>query len=387
MGECGRPFVRVSVTYPGNSSGAFENRRAAITHLGSDNPELPGIDLFTFWLNVYCLYHRAMEKISAVIELGTKGIRLLVASITDGKIQRVVISTGDLSYLGKESDAEGIISENAIKRVTNLAERYKEIALENEADDLHLIATDIVRRAPNKEQLAHALAQVAPLDILTKEEEALCIFIASTAAFGKKLANGHPVLIVDQGGGSTELVLGRLDDDTYIIDDMALVPIGTTALARIFLDHNFLNDGFKAVQKFVRKNLDEVPLLGGSAEKPPQIAIAHGSAITIFVRGIFRDQYGYEPKLNELHGKTVKSSLIERKVLETIPSLEGIRKRDLGDELKSDSEIVTLMSGILTYNEIAKRYKIGQFVISREGLRYGALLWKSGVKNQLLLHR
>jgi exopolyphosphatase/guanosine-5'-triphosphate,3'-diphosphate pyrophosphatase len=326
-----------------------------------------------------------MEKISAVIELGTKGIRLLVAEIANGKIQRVVISTGDLSYLGKESDTEGIISENAIKRVTNLAEKYKNIAVENEADDLHLIATDIVRRAPNKEELAESLNGVASLDILTEGEEALCIFIASTAAFGKKLANGRPVLIIDQGGGSTELVLGRLEDETYIIEDMALVPIGTTALARLFLDHNYLSDGFSAVQKHVRANLDEVPILGGSAESQPQIAIAHGSAITIFVRGVFRDQYGYEPKLNELHGKTVKSSLIERKVQETIPSLEGVRRRDLGDELKSDSEIVTLMSGILTYNEIAKRYKIGQFVISREGLRYGALLWKAGVKHRFHL--
>jgi exopolyphosphatase/guanosine-5'-triphosphate,3'-diphosphate pyrophosphatase len=326
-----------------------------------------------------------MKNGSAVIELGTKGIRLLVAEITDEKIQRVIQSTGDLSYLGKEADALGNLSENSIKRVTKLSKRYKEMAEECEVDNLYLVATDVVRRAPNRDQLIESLSDIAPLHILTEREEALCVFIASTAAFRTKLATGQPILVVDQGGGSTELVLGRLHDGVYIIEGIALASIGTSTLAREFLAHEYLSDGFSAVQKYVQSTLKEMPSLGNSAETLPKIAIAHGSAIMIFVRGIFRDQYGYEPKLQELHGKTVKSTLIERKVQETIPGLEGVRKKDLGDELKSDSEIVTLMSGILTYNEIGKQYNIQDFVISREGLRYGALLWKSGVKFEFQL--
>jgi len=321
-----------------------------------------------------------VENISAVIELGTKGIRLLVAEVGDGKIRYVVKSVGDLSYLGKEANSAGKLSENAIKRVTKIAKQYQEVAAENGADDLSLVATDVVRRAPNKEQLVDSLAAVAPLQILSEKEEALCIFIASTAGFRSKLSNGRPILVVDQGGSRTELVLGRLKDEVYIIDGLTIVPIGTSTLAQTFLGYNYLSDGFKAVQKLVEDSLDEAPILGNTADGPPQVAISYGSAITIFVRGVFQDQYGYEPKINELHGKTVKSSLIERKVQETIPGLEGIRKKDLGEELKPDSDVVTLMSGILTYHEIAKRYRINEFVLSREGLRYGALLWKSGVK-------
>jgi exopolyphosphatase/guanosine-5'-triphosphate,3'-diphosphate pyrophosphatase len=310
-----------------------------------------------------------------------------VALTGAGKIQRVVKSVGDLSYLGKEADPAGNLSVNAIERVTKLAGQYQEIAAEYGAGNLSVVATDVVRRAPNKADLIESLAAVAPLHILSEREEALCIFIASTAVFQSKLSNGRPILVIDQGGGSTELVLGRLQYGVYMIDDMALVPIGTLTLARTLLGYNYLSDGFKAVQKQVQESLDEVPMLGNSAESPPQIAIAHGSAITIFVRGVFQDQYGYEPKLNELHGKTVKRSLIERKVVETIPGLEGIRKKDLGEELKSDSDIVTLMSGILTYHEIAKRYRINEFVLSREGLRYGALLWKSGVNHEFQFDR
>lgn len=323
-----------------------------------------------------------MENISAVIELGTKGIRLLVAEAADGKILQVVKSIGDLSYLGKDADKEGNLSENAIRRVTNIAKQYQEIAVEHGAGSLAMVATDVVRRAPNQEALVEAMAEIGPLHILTEQEEALCIFVASTASFQSKLSNGRPILVVDQGGGSTELVLGRLQDGVYIIDDLALAPVGTSTLAKTFLSYNYLSDGFTAVQNQVRESLDNVPMLGDLTESPPQVAIAHGSAITIFVRGVFQDKFGYEPKLNELHGKTVKSSLIERKVKETVPGLEGVRKKDFGDELKPDSDIVTLMSGILTYHEIARRYRIGQFVLSREGLRYGALLWKTGISYQ-----
>jgi exopolyphosphatase/guanosine-5'-triphosphate,3'-diphosphate pyrophosphatase len=295
----------------------------------------------------------------------------------------VIKSTGDLSNLGKESDNLGNLSENSINRVTNIAERYKKIAEENNAENLYLIATEVVRQAPNKNQLVTSLADIGSLNILSPQEEALCVFIASTASFRVKLNNNRPILVIDQGGGSTELVLGRLHEGTHIVEGIALASLGTATLARMFLDYNYLSDGFSAVQKYVQTTLKGMPPLGNSAESSPKIAIAHGSAIMIFTRGIFREKYGYEPRLNELHGKMVKSALIDRRVQETIPGLKGIRKSDLGDELKPDSELVTLMSGILTYNEIAKQYNINEFVISREGLRYGALLWKSGVKYDL----
>src|SRR5215510_15387134 len=53
----------------------------------------------------------------AVIEMGTKGIRLLVADISEGSIEQVVHSTGDLSQLGQEVDEAGNISPKSIRHV------------------------------------------------------------------------------------------------------------------------------------------------------------------------------------------------------------------------------------------------------------------------------
>jgi exopolyphosphatase/pppGpp-phosphohydrolase len=327
-----------------------------------------------------------MNDVSAIIELGTRGIRLLVAKIADGRIKHVIKSTGDLSNLGKEADVNGNLSDTSIKRVTKIAQRYKAIVEEYKADHLYLIATEVVRRAPNQDQLIRSLAEIAPLHVLSSEDEAVCIFIAATAAFKRQMANNQPVLVVDQGGGSTELVLGRVQDGVHVIDGMALAPLGTIALSRIFLDHNYLSDGFSSVQRYVKKTLQGLPSVSSPDDIQPRIAIAHGSAIMIFARGAFREQQGYEPKLRDLHGKMIKSSFIERKIQETIPGLKGIRKSDLGDELGQDSELVTMMSGILTYDEIAKKYGVKDFVLSREGLRFGALLWKTGVRLKLLSH-
>ena len=86
--------------------------------------------------------------------------------------------------------------------------------------------------------------------------------------------------------------------------------------------------------------------------------------------------------MKELHGRSIKMSLIEENITETEPTLRCLSKTDLGDELSEDSELATLICGILTFNEISKLYKIDQIKISRVGMRYGALLWLAGKKYQ-----
>jgi exopolyphosphatase/pppGpp-phosphohydrolase len=325
----------------------------------------------------------SMNERSAIVELGTRGIRLLVVEINNGNIQRVVKSTGDLSNLGKEADDHGNLSEASIRRVTEITRRYKDISAEFAAKNIFIIATEVVRRAPNQDELIQSLANIAPLHILTPEEEAICIFIAAVSPFRASIVDNQPILVIDQGGGSTELVLGHLQDDSHIITGMALAPMGTTLLTRLFFEQEYLSDGFDAVQNYVRKTVAGFPNLANSTDKLPNFAIAHGSAIMIFAQNAYRRKYGHKLKLRELHGKTVGTGNLKSNLEKSIPSLQGLRQSDFGDQLTSESELVTLITGIVTYNEVAQKYGIEEFVLNREGPRYGALLWKTGAKYQV----
>ncbi len=327
-----------------------------------------------------------MKERHAIIEIGARGIRLLVADASPHGIENIIYSTGDLSNLGKDADSLGNLSSSSIKRVSNIANRYYNLAKENGADNILAVATEVVRSAPNKTDLQQAIAPLMPFKIITKEEEAAFSFVASVNVFQHQLTADSRILVIDQGGSSTELTTGSYDKNgEFVLQGISNLDLGTVALSKLFVNAFYLKQGFDAVRETVREELRctaPFPMLQTS---PPSLTIGLGSAIMIFARGITNQKEGREPRLKDLHGQSVSTRLIGQKIAETEPSLSGLRKSDFGSELTPDSDLATLVSGILTYHEISQLYNVSQIRISRHGMRYGALLWQAGKRCQINL--
>ena len=325
-----------------------------------------------------------MNKRYGVIEVGTRGIRLLVADASSERLLRVIYTTGDLSNLGKEVDKNGNLSPKSVRRVEKIAQEYRKIANDRGASKILIIATEVVRSAPNSVIIEEALKPIAPMKILTHEEEAAFSFVASVVAFQNNLAPGSTVLVIDQGGGSTELTTGIFyPKKEVVLKGLNKFDLGTVALSKRFVNASTLKDGFDNVRQTIRKELTRFRPFQILKSKPPTITVGLGSAITIFAQGIILGTEGEKPRLKDLHGRLIKTSLIAKKIAETEPKLRHLTRDDLGFELTADSELTTLISGILTYYEIARMYKIDKIRMSRTGMRYGALLWLAGKQYQI----
>ncbi len=146
----------------------------------------------------------------AAIDCGTNSIRLLIADIKDGVLTDVVREMR-VVRLGQGVDATGSFAPEAIERTRVALEEYAGMIRESGASALRMVATSATRDASNREDFfAMTRAILDPIvpgsvaEVITGDEEARLSF---AGAVGELDAAGAPFVVVDLGGGSTELVL------------------------------------------------------------------------------------------------------------------------------------------------------------------------------------
>lgn len=147
------------------------------------------------------------------LDIGTVTCRLLVADVEDGRIIDV-----DKEYaitdLGVGVDATGRLSEAAIERVLACVDRYLEVLARYDTPEhpvrrLIAMATSASRDAANGPEFAARLAERGiTLAVIPGSREAQLTFLGASSDFP-----GENLLVVDVGGGSTEVVAGRFGED------------------------------------------------------------------------------------------------------------------------------------------------------------------------------
>lgn len=147
------------------------------------------------------------------LDIGTVTCRLLVADVEDGRIIDV-----DKEYaitdLGVGVDATGRLSEAAIERVLACVDRYLEVLARYDTPEhpvrrLIAMATSASRDAANGPEFAARLAERGvTLAVIPGSREAQLTFLGASSDFP-----GENLLVVDIGGGSTEVVAGRFGTD------------------------------------------------------------------------------------------------------------------------------------------------------------------------------
>ena len=143
----------------------------------------------------------------AAIDCGTNSVRLLVAEGTDGgglvDLDRRLI----LTRLGQGVDATGRFHHDALARTLDAFAEYAAVLAGFGVDRVRLVATSAARDASNREDFfsgARARLGVDP-EIISGDEEAGLSFLGALTALPNVAA---PALVMDIGGGSTELIVG-----------------------------------------------------------------------------------------------------------------------------------------------------------------------------------
>jgi exopolyphosphatase/guanosine-5'-triphosphate,3'-diphosphate pyrophosphatase len=150
----------------------------------------------------------------AAIDCGTNSIRLLIADVTvrdDGSSSlRDVHREMRIVRLGQGVDATGRLAPEAIERTRAALVDYTALLRRKGVEAVRMVATSATRDASNRDDFFAMTREVLGVEaeVISGDEEARLSF---TGAVGDCDPADGPFLVVDIGGGSTELVLGSLD--------------------------------------------------------------------------------------------------------------------------------------------------------------------------------
>ena len=158
-----------------------------------------------------------MTRVAAV-DCGTNTIRLLVADLTREETGRPRLEPlrrrNEIVRLGQGVDRTGLLDPAALERTLAVVEDYAadcaELGVEPGRGARRFVATSATRDARNREDFAAGVRSLLGVDpeVVSGQEEAHLSFAGSLLGARGTDDGGAPRLVVDLGGGSTELVLG-----------------------------------------------------------------------------------------------------------------------------------------------------------------------------------
>jgi len=143
----------------------------------------------------------------AAIDCGTNSIRLLVADIEDGRLTDV-LRTMTVVRLGQGVDKTGEFAAEALERTFAAVDACAAQCREQGVEAIRFVATSATRDAKNRDEFLEGVRiriGVTP-EVITGDEEARLSFRGATSVLDA--SHDAPYLVVDLGGGSTEVVLG-----------------------------------------------------------------------------------------------------------------------------------------------------------------------------------
>ncbi|MHB1569102.1 MAG: Ppx/GppA phosphatase family protein [Solirubrobacteraceae bacterium] len=213
----------------------------------------------------------------ACVDIGSNTTRLLVADCADGRLTELH-QVRSFTEIGRAVSATGEIGTAKLAEVVAVVDEQVSIALAQGAAAVRIIATAAVRDAGDGTALAAAVTKRTgrAVEILSPEREARLAFTgAAGCAAGTEHAIDDGALgVVDVGGGSSELVVGRPPDR---IAWWTSLPVGSSVLT----DSCLLSDPPREPELRAARQSVDAALAGLEPPKPARAVAVGGSATSL----------------------------------------------------------------------------------------------------------
>ena len=218
----------------------------------------------------------------AAIDIGTNTVQLLIADVEDHTVQRRHVAERFVR-LGEGIDARGRIGAAARDRLLDALQAHRTTIQAHRAAQVVVAGTSALRDATNRSSVRTAVEQEFgwTVEILSGEEEAAWSFAAACDAIEE---DTRSCLVVDIGGGSTELISGRIPAAPHprypeAIRDRVSLPLGCVRLTERCFDRQPPTPGAVAdATHLIQNTLSSAPL---SVDPDPLVIGTAGTATAL----------------------------------------------------------------------------------------------------------
>ena len=365
----------------------ISKNRSANLNTRDINPATDGhLRVIETWLRPYA--DRNNPKI-AVLELSTKAVKCLI-----GKDQDVIRSAkvdefnfqNFIRNANKTETGKGLDSQNEMdmryfeRNVLPTIRNWKRVMQTENVDVVYTVATAAYRTARNRDEIVSFIKDKTGINvrILSKKEESVSTMFAYlfSSRYKQEMLTSEHVIMIDQGGGSTEVSVFRQNDlvNSYSIN------LGTTALRNIlFLDSDRNTPVEEALsrsdQKIKERLVTFYKNMGEAMTSDTEsFCISVGTAITHATGGknnaAQHDRVMTREKIEDCINTCTEAILSQ---FDTVGDLNEFDFEASKGNKKLDDQI-TMRLGLPMFLSLMDKFNIKEIHVSGTGLWYGIYL-------------
>jgi len=291
----------------------------------------------------------------ATIDIGSNTILLLIGQITPEGNLEVVLDIEETTRLGKGLQRGGRLDPCSVRKTISALKRFISLCQRKEVEKIAAVGTNALRLATDAEQFIQAVQKECGISpqIITGKDEAYLSFLAVE----RDPAMPRDVLVMDVGGGSTEYIFRRGEDQH--LQPLSL-PLGAVNLTEEFLHSDPPSqDEVMRLQGKIEKSLHHLPL----AAEGELVGIG-GTAVTLACAHLGQESFNRQ----KIHG--LPMSIDERRNLVKELQRKDLEARKKIKGLPPERADIILAGAIIILSSMERMGK-EKIRISCHGLRYG----------------
>jgi exopolyphosphatase/guanosine-5'-triphosphate,3'-diphosphate pyrophosphatase len=303
----------------------------------------------------------------AAFDVGTNTVLMLAVEITPGEPPRKLLDLARITRIGKGVDRTGQLDPEAAQRTLSTIVEFAAAAREAGVTRFTAVATSAVRDASNGAEFIAQVKRRAGVDlrIISGREEAELSHLAVVR--GLDLNPKQKLLIVDVGGGSTELIAASPGEPLKAES----LQMGSVRLTERLIAHDPPTpDEIAAINAVIDQHLD---LLEWNSRPDALVGIA-GTVTTICAVALALD--AYDP--GRVHGCRLSREEVSRVSRMFADRTIAERKKFKG-LLPERADVI--FAGALILERIMERFGAREVIVSDQGVRWG-LVWREAESAQ-----
>ncbi|OKH18281.1 Ppx/GppA phosphatase family protein [[Limnothrix rosea] IAM M-220] len=304
----------------------------------------------------------------AAIDIGTNSIHMVIVKIQPSlPAFEIIAREKDIVRLGHRDRHTGRLTDEAMERSLKALRRCQALANSFQVDSLVAVATSAMREAPNGRDFLQRIKTELNLDVdlISGQEEARRIYLGVLSAVD---FNQQPHLLIDIGGGSTEISLVETHEARFL----SSTKVGAVRLTQDFVSSDPITDReFITLQAYIRGRLERPIEELREYIKPGEAVKMIGTSGTIetLAEMLAMAELGSTP--NPLHGYSFTLKNLDR-LIKQMRKLDYEERSDLPGMSEKRAEII--LAGAIILREAMDLLGVSEIMLCERALREGVIV-------------
>jgi exopolyphosphatase/guanosine-5'-triphosphate,3'-diphosphate pyrophosphatase len=295
-------------------------------------------------------------RLVAAVDLGSNSFHMIVASLEENGSLKIIDRIKEMVRLGAGLNSRNRLDEETQQRALDCLSRFSQRLQNIHKKDIRIAGTNTLRIATNANKFIKRAKKILNhrIDVISGIEEARLVYQGAVYSLAEL---GNKRLVVDIGGGSTEIIIGK---------NLNPIKLESLEMGCVSITKKFFPDGV-----INKSRLKQADIFARQEIEPVRYAyLKTGWEQCVGTSGSIRSISKVLLTTGITDGTITEKGL--KQLLEQLPAFEFIHKIKL-DGLASDRQPV-FIGGLIVLNAVFRALKIKQMTASDGAVREGLML-------------